>query len=265
MNQFYVTLPSNTENDRDNGTGEYRVDLAHTLEFSGDWEVGLASIQYPFTWENFVDEKFYFFIQKCAPVEVMISNGNYEKIEDLLHVMNSSYAVTLNKESKKLANSLMQSSKEVYKKYAKGLSFEYSALARRVEIHLNGIDKVFLSKKLQYTLGFLSTLSSISLNYNLATYPVDLTCGFTSLYIYTDIIKPQLVGNVETTLLRTIPVKGNYGETLVKDYSTIHYVDLLKKRFDSISISIKDDTDSTVKFLFGKTILKLHFRKKRFI
>ncbi len=42
-----------------------------------------------------------------------------------------------------------------------------------------------------------------------------------------------------------------------------HYVPVVAKEVDRIQIDIKDDSNLSVPFQFGKTVVKLHFRKKR--
>ena len=95
MTQFYVTLPSNSLSSRKNNTSEFRVNLSRTLEFSGHWEVGLASIQYPFTWENFPADKFWFSIPKAGDYTVNVPPGNYQHVQQLLDVLLSSFHVSL--------------------------------------------------------------------------------------------------------------------------------------------------------------------------
>jgi len=37
---------------------------------------------------------------------------------------------------------------------------------------------------------------------------------------------------------------------------------LLKKTFSSVEINIRDDQNRPIGFMYGKTIIKLHFRQK---
>ena len=50
--EFYVTLPSNSsvEYFPDNKTLNFVTKLSRTLQLDGEWEVGLAEIDYPHTW-----------------------------------------------------------------------------------------------------------------------------------------------------------------------------------------------------------------------
>ena len=86
-----------------------------------------------------------------------------------------------------------------------------------------------------------------------------------SLYVYCNIIKPVLVGNFEAPLIRRveIPHQKKFGETCEINYNQPQYYPLVSHEIDSIEVDIKDDTDRTIEFAFGRTAVTLHFRKKR--
>jgi len=50
MEQFYITLPSNTQTDVNNTQSKYTVRLPQRLRLQGDWECGLCEIIYPHNW-----------------------------------------------------------------------------------------------------------------------------------------------------------------------------------------------------------------------
>lgn len=85
-----------------------------------------------------------------------------------------------------------------------------------------------------------------------------------SLYVYCSIIKPVLVGNCEAPLIRRveIPNNKNFGDTIEINYPQPQYYPLVSYEFDNIEIDIKDDTDNSLDFAFGRTAVTLHFRKK---
>lgn len=52
-NQFFIILPSNTSSSYENNQpNRYRVHLPRTLDFSGNWSVGMHSISYDYSWDN---------------------------------------------------------------------------------------------------------------------------------------------------------------------------------------------------------------------
>ncbi len=89
-----------------------------------------------------------------------------------------------------------------------------------------------------------------------APYPWALQAGLYNLYIYTDIIQYQMVGDNYST----VRVTGDYGDMASIRYNTIHYLLLSKNHIKSIRIEIKMDLNRCVDFVFGKTIVKLHFK-----
>ena len=49
---------------------------------------------------------------------------------------------------------------------------------------------------------------------------------------------------------------------IYKEFKTLHYVSVSKSVVDQVHITIKTKNVSVVPFITGKTILKLHFRRK---
>ena len=120
---------------------------------------------------------------------------------------------------------------------------------------------ITLSEHLAYMLGFKSPF--LEKQITMGQYPPDMRGGIDSLFVYCDIVSPQVVGDSMQHLLRILPVGGKYGDIINHVFVSPHYMDVLQKDFSSISISIKTDRDLPVPFKFGKTILKLHFRRKQ--
>jgi hypothetical protein len=86
-----------------------------------------------------------------------------------------------------------------------------------------------------------------------------------TMFIYTDIIEYQYVGDYSRQILRTVHLdKSNH--SICKTYSTPHYVPVATNFFDSIHISIKDGQNNFIKFNSGseQVIVKLHFRPKKY-
>jgi hypothetical protein len=118
-----------------------------------------------------------------------------------------------------------------------------------------------LSNKLQYMLGFEN--SGIYEETETAKYIHDLRGGFYSLFVYCSLVEPQIVGNVTAPLLRNVHIEGKNGDIVEKIFTTPHYVPVNSKEVNHIEIDIKDDNNQSIPFQFGKTVVKLHFRKKK--
>lgn len=84
-----------------------------------------------------------------------------------------------------------------------------------------------------------------------------------ALFVYCDVVHPQIIGNTLAPILRAVSIKGNYGDITDQLYDNPHYVPVLKRDFDTIEINISDDTGKAVNFQYGKLFVKLHFRMKQ--
>ena len=86
-----------------------------------------------------------------------------------------------------------------------------------------------------------------------APLPIDLEAGFHAMYLYTDIVEPQLVGDS----------KVFFGDNVSINFPKLQYIPVNVKSFETVEIDIKDDTQEKVPFEFGKVIVTLHFRQRR--
>ena len=58
-----------------------------------------------------------------------------------------------------------------------------------------------------------------------------------------------------------VPSRSNFGRQVVIPYASPHYNPVAVNEFETITINVKDDTDSLIPFQFGRTQVKLHFRR----
>ena len=101
---------------------------------------------------------------------------------------------------------------------------------------------------------------------NSFSYGVDLNMGINHLFIYSDLPEYTIVGDVEVPILRVVPfetrMKAGTSPHLHMEFLNLHYVSVNKSSFDEISINISGDTGERVHFIQGKSMVKLHFRRK---
>ena len=57
----------------------------------------------------------------------------------------------------------------------------------------------------------------------------DLQHGFYSLFVYSDVVKHLVVGDVKAPLLRTVNITGNEGLTINRIFQTVQYVPVQRK------------------------------------
>lgn len=105
------------------------------------------------------------------------------------------------------------------------------------------------------------------LNWYAIQYPLcyDISGGIRCLLIYSDLVKPIRVGNSYERLVRIVEVPNTerYGAQIVVSYPMVQYVPVASSHFRSVQISIKDDMGIPIPFKFGRTIVTLHFRRRK--
>jgi len=85
-------------------------------------------------------------------------------------------------------------------------------------------------------------------------YGADLKRGVHGLYLYTNLIFPQIVGDTYVPLRRVIPVEeNNTSDTYVQLYVKPDYYPLAQNRFESIEIDIRTDYGQNLSFSSGKS------------
>ena len=89
--EFYVTLPSNSSMQyfTDTKTSNFVTKLSRTLQPDGEWQVGLAEIDYPHTWYNICEGKnsLEIYVSDKWAQETSIQPGYYEKVQDVIDTL----------------------------------------------------------------------------------------------------------------------------------------------------------------------------------
>lgn len=96
----------------------------------------------------------------------------------------------------------------------------------------------------------------------IAPYSADPRAGFYHMYCYSDVVSPQLVGDVYAPLLRTVDVQGTYGDIVTQYFNPAYYLPVAKHHIENIEIQLKTDQNKLIDFNYGKTIVTLHFRPR---
>ena len=249
---FYITLPSNACKDLfpKNSLENYKVRLPHAVHFPMKYEVALAEIQYPRSWETFgqaSSRRIQVYVPRTDGRRgylfwIDIPRGYYATVDELLEVINQKLDSTL--------------AEDVGEHHAK---FSNASLEQRTLLQTSPGITVTVSQELADMLGF--KLKELSGDIK-SDYRHDISHGFHSLYVYCSVCEPQIVGNVKVPLLRTVNIQGERGEHVTITYSMPHYVPVSAPQISTIEVHIKDDTNQDVPFTSGKVVCKLHFRPK---
>ena len=84
-----------------------------------------------------------------------------------------------------------------------------------------------------------------------------------ALFVYNDLIQPQIVGDTLTPLLDVVAVQGGPGDLVCSRFDKPHYKPVLRKQFSDIHISLRDDQGELIRFEKGKVIVTLHLRRAK--
>ena len=284
MNEFFLTLPSNTN--PEDKTGHFSIHLPYRITLKGQYEVAMTEILYPYTWDNIFpryeessnmfSSNIYVVFKDGEVIVVTIPQGNYETINELLAAISigikraeESYKMIHHKQKNKdnSETATVKTAVEMFKtaKLNHEFYFHFGAIIKRVKVHINKtyISEIHLSNQIQYMLGYETNI--LKEEGAEGIYPPDLKAGVETLYVYTNIIEPQIVGNTCVPLLRLVHVHGTPGEFIEKIYTSPHYLPVIVKDLETINIAIKSDSGQLIGFNSGKTVVKLHFRKKRLL
>ncbi len=242
---FYLTLPSNASLDifPDNKTTSYRVKLPQNIDLEGSWEVGLYSISYPNTWytlqDNF-DTHFYHADRSGIFSTSYVSYGYYETVQELMKATN----------------------KVLAKDVSDNIKMTYNALTGKVTVQLKNGYQLVLTGRLSIVFGF-GGKEHVLKKMTQSPYVADLS-PMSTIYVYCDIVEPQIVRDTNAQLLKIIPVEGRFGDVIAKTFTNIQYVPIQTTSFENIEILLRNDTGDAVPFERGKVVNTLHFRQRSY-
>lgn len=263
---FQVVLPSNASYIEfpNNKNNHYFVRLEKPLDLaSGEWEVGLLGIQYPNNWTNVTNGKAFKVYRQASGVRpnqifnVDVREGRYNTMEELIleiHRTLSSFSFTgedLHLGSLDRIITLFYD-KVKHASYLIIRDYEFSVEFSDEFAEIFGFEK----KKVYYQ-PFNKRKSRKAPN------TPDIFKGMTSLYIYTNFVKPYRVGDSMSPLLRTVGVDNtNRYVNIDKEFINVHYHEVESLQSDIVEVDIRRDNGERIPFTGGKTILVVRFRRR---
>ena len=283
----YITLVSNVKSVSGKNTlAEFRTQLSRKLTFNGDWVVGVAEISYTKSWFNVLFSHKIILFDEMGNVfndiiesneinikkreEFYISSGYYESAKKLVDEINKTLSIITTIEPPVLLYNDLNNTVTVKAGKVDGVVKVYPYFGSEVENILglknrNQIDDYYS------TVNHNSDIAAAIFNGNhmykrdkfVAFHPVEISGGYHSLYVYSNIVYPSYVGDTCTQILRVVEIPRNaiFGEQCVIKYERPQYRPVLLNEFESIELSIKDDTGALIPFKFGRIIVTLHFKK----
>jgi hypothetical protein len=231
MDHFYVTLPSDSSGNYfpHNTMANFRTNLATPIEVEDEkWEVGLVETTYPKGYKKRVQNN----TVRLDSTNIKFPVKHYNTLHELVTHLARHYKSSNKREE------LMKAYSECLNSYLfpTGVTNE---LSRSDYGH-----------------------NSVQITDNLVShFPVRLYKGIEPVYVYTDVIKPNLVGDSYVRLLTSLHFPSGTG------YHRFHYAlykPVEQSFIESISIRLITKTSEDVVFEDSDIpfLVTLHFKKK---
>lgn len=242
----YITLPasSNRKEFPKNKLSNYTVKLSDRIKLvHGKQEVALTQMIYPSTWYN-------------IPIgKIFVKKTNDDDTETIQEVNIYSGSVS---SAKELIERITKATKEMKFHTIFSLIYEEYSNKTSLIVYEPGYD-VKLSNDLAQILGFeTNKYYSIGVQSPIRTTDVHTLCQI--MYIYSDIVASRPVGNIQSPLLRTIPVTGKFNQHELVEFKNPQYVQVNTTETDIINIVITTDEGNEIDFKNGKISITLHIR-----
>ena len=80
----------------------------------------------------------------------------------------------------------------------------------------------------------------------IGNYPVDLTAGCHSMFVYCDLVQNEILGDTQTALLRAVPLGDNKRQ---RTFTRIQWRRVIKSSIDSLTIALRNEGGGLIPFL----------------
>ena len=238
---FYITLISDSSTSffPHNKISQFTTQLPNPINLNGEWEMALVDFIYPHTWYNVRPDNnlFGFDLGDGKMQGRRVPPGYYETVPDLIKSM------TLASHKDKIA-------------------FNFHPITKRVKITTDEKSKVHLYDGLAELLGFdPGEYTGI----HQSPFVADPKVTFPVMYVYCDLVEPQIVGDLQAPLLKIVTVEGNDGEIKNIHYPRPFYLPVIRQHFQTVQIEIRLHSGNLVPFERGKVFVTLHFRLRQIL
>lgn len=292
-NGFFVTLLSNSSLSMypENTTSSFTVNLPQKIRLVGNWKVAVAEIHYNYNFFNVSEgnDKIWFTKKQeivnehvqtvhipdfdedndetniieeeeettTAPTTTItdltrikhflqIPTGFYNNMNDLIDTINCEI-----KNQFKINQQI----------------FSLNKMNNRCEINFgtyqDKYDSVICDGRLNLQLGFEPETNL--LEYSTSQHCCNIHFGIPDqMMIYTDIIEPSFIGHEKAYVIKIVntqPKNLSFGDACFANFEQMHYVNVEKREFESISVNIRHSTGEFMPFQHGVFTLKLHFKR----
>lgn len=236
-----------------NSLTQFTVQLPSGIDFTkGDWECSLQEIQFLKSWYNVPNSEIRF-IHSTTSHTLNIDEGYYNTVYDLVDTINKGIDLQCTENT----NSCFK--------------FDVNDINQRVNVvRMNDGCIVTMDKSLSQILGFneedIKILSRTANERRMRERIQASQCARMSpiynIFVYTDILQPNLVSDTEAPLLRTVPVStGNHWTYHTSSFTKLQYIPVVPKHTRTITVYLRDGEGRPILFNSGRTTVTLHFRR----
>ena len=244
---FYITLPNHKGTlFPENTPWEYTTRLPRWIQLDNEWMIGLHSVSYT---RQYIAQHF------DTPISFTYAGSN-EKGRKLKKYPTTirEYIVNINESLKGFLNN-------------KEIEFKLE-LDEKVTISVSSGYKVFLTRDQAIILGFCDIDHEEEVREISATETGKHQANLhrkTSIFIYCDIVEPQIVGDKTIPLLGIAPSERSgkiYEKTCTGE--NIRYIPVQTKSFQNIKIHLRSSTYEPIPFEHGRASVTLHLRPLKY-
>ena len=244
---FYIELTSavTSRTEETNTNTDFTTPLPSRLELDGSRaQVGVKKIHFPNSWFNIIQSEFVITRPPPSqPFTISVVKAKYNTIKDFLDDV----------------------AREMQRRSVGGkVKFYHDVSRARVFLQVAANHSVKLNAEMATSLGLIAEKEygrnedSIYVSKN----SPNINRGFTSLYVYSDIVQPRIVGDVKVPLLRNVPI-GTVApskENVYMEFSKPDYIPAAHVNTESVTVVIRRDDGTPVPFTHGKVELTLHIK-----
>ena len=248
-NEFYLTVDNEdslyyfTSNKCEN----FYVKLPYVLQLTGQWSVCVNQVWFKKGIYNIVDcalqvidKKLINYDQNDVEDEsgwTYIPKGFYKDVTDLLPVLNDIF--------------ISEEIDEICK-------FGYDNISCKIHVTISEGFSLVLNSELCNVLGFTQCILEGNI---IADRCLNLHSMDDLIYIYTNIISPQMFGNSLHNVLKILDISSVEFGGIIFDTSITNYARVAINTFDVIHFEIRNVNRKRINTQNARIIIQLHFRK----
>ena len=297
-NASMATFPENT-------LAHFTSLLPHQLNLTGFWEVALAEIAWPAAMQNITSGHFKYRVAPEARKDNDFSNSSTDTRKRKLNARPYGKVTMCELPKRPVQEAIIekvgsikpgvyqtvdQILRSICRKIFRGhvddkfpLSWKLDAALEALKLYYEGSEQecIYLetiSKDLQNVLGMKILIdcsepgktnkqaNNSVLSKTTGKFPIDLTGGCNTIFLYNDLVQNKILGDSRTELLRAIPLTeklatGIQQQQNYQTFGNLQWRRVVKSSIESISVALRIVTGQLLPFLSrGRTNLTLHFR-----